>query len=412
MTDRRDVKRMVETYLGSLATPAGDRVDEKVLPAALTAMHKAKPQMALASHSIWRTIMTSKTSKLTAAAVVGVVVLFAVFGSLTRPAWAIEQTIEALKNVKAIHIAGRVHYPDRQIDAAIDIWAAASSSDPSLSGDFFYREGEDHVCVASEKENLTYVSGRCEGPNTTVVYITEGLNRRGPIFPSGDMVEEFKKAAQHWQEEYRPDPATERPCVYVTFAGPAVNGARYWSIQIDLDSKLPVRAAVWFEEVRQGPAHFEYSGVTYNPTLPAGLFEFSMPAGAQVVDCRKIRKLLAETPGLGLPVDGLSCQDACKKVVQAYWQAVIATDWATARKLRPLASGELSTLYAGNPPVELVGISRMNHLEDPGTLAEVTLVIKLTDGTTRNSVLNVGVSDTTDGRVAAIAGTVGPELYR
>ncbi len=97
--------------------------------------------------------------------------------------------------------AGRVHYPDRQIDAAIDIWATASSSDPSLSGDFFYREGEDHVCVASEKENLTYVSGRCEGPNTTVVYITEGLNRRGPIFPSGDMLEEFKKAAQHWQED-------------------------------------------------------------------------------------------------------------------------------------------------------------------------------------------------------------------
>jgi hypothetical protein len=362
---------------------------------------------------IWRSIMHTRTTKLATAATITLAVgLFLIASNwMAKPAWALAQTIEAFKSVKAIHIAGRVHYPDRQIDAEIEIWAAASGSDPAVSGDFRYHEGDDHVCVASERENLTYVSTRLGTPAVTVVYITEGLNRQGPIFPSGDMLEEFKKAAENWQEEYRTDPATGGPCVYVTFAGPAINTARYWLIQIDLQTKLPVRAAVWFDENRQGPAHFEYSGVTYNPTLPAGLFEFSMPAGAQVVDCRKIRKILVETPGLGLPVGGLSCEDACKKVAQAYWQAVIAQDWAAARKLRPLASDELSTLYTGNPPVELLGIPRMNHVEDPGTLVEVTTVIKLKDGTTHKSLLNVDLRDTAAGRVGVIAGTLGPEFY-
>jgi hypothetical protein len=53
----------------------------------------------------------------------------------------------------------------------------------------------------------------------------------------------------------------------------------------------------------------------------------------------------------------------------------------------------------------------MNHVEDPGTLVEVTTVIKLKDGTTHKSLLNVDLRDTAAGRVGVIAGTLGPEFY-
>jgi len=53
----------------------------------------------------------------------------------------------------------------------------------------------------------------------------------------------------------------------------------------------------------------------------------------------------------------------------------------------------------------------MNHLQDPGTFAEVTTVIKLTDGTTRSSLLNVDLGETAAGQVGVIAGSIGPELY-
>jgi outer membrane lipoprotein-sorting protein len=408
-------KERIERFVTDTNVDIHSARDRKVLRDVLQAhrdfkqKHEREPQP-----QIWRSIMHTRITKLaTAATIILAVGLFITVSNwMTGPAWALGQTIEALKSVKAIHIAGRVHYPDRQIGAEVEIWATASSSDPALSGDFFYREGDDHVCVASERENLTYVSTRHSTPNVTVVYITEGLNRRGPIFPSGDMLEEFKKAAENWQEDYRSDPATGKPCVYVTFAGPAVNTARYWLIQIDLETKLPVRAAVWLNEDRQGPAHFDYTTVQYNPALSEDQFEFSTPAGAQIVDCRVLRKHLAETPGLGVPAEGLSAEDACKKVAQAYWQAVIAKDWTTAQRLRPLASGdELAALYTSNPPMELVSIAGMNHLQDPGTFVEVATVTKLTDGTTRKSLLNVDLSDTTAGRIGVVAGTLGPEFY-
>lgn len=360
--------------------------------------------------------MNGNTRKLAAAAgiILAVTLLITLSDWMTRPAWALSQTIEALKSVKAIYIAGQAHYPERQIDAEVEIWARSSSNDPAVSGDFRYREGDYHVCIASERENLTYVCDQYSAPNVNVVYITEGLNRRGPIFPSGDMLEEFKKAAENWQEEYHTDPATGRSCVYVTFAGPAVNTARYWQIQIDLQTKLPVRAAVWFDEKRQGKPHYEYTDVQYNPAVPEDSFKFSIPAGAQVIDCRVLRTRIAGMGGVGVSVEGLSCEEAGKKVAQAYWQAVIAGDWGAAQNLRPLATGpaweQLAALYAANPPTELMAIPTMNHLEDPGTFAEVFCIIKLKDGTKRRSLLNVDLKDTAEGRIGVVAGTIGPEF--
>jgi len=410
-----DPKERIERFIADTHVDTHSAGDREVLRDVLRAHQEFKQRQERERQpQIRRSIMHTRTTKLATAATITLAVglFFIASNWMAKPAWALAQTIEAFKSVKAIHIAGRVHYPDRGIDAEVEIWATASSTDPAVSGDFRYREGDDHVCVASERENLTYVCTQRSTPSVTVVYVTEGLNRRGPLFPSGDMLEEFKRTAENWQEEYRTDPASGKPCVYVTFAGPAVNTARYWLIQIDLQTKLPVRAAVWFDENRQGPPHFDYTGVKYNPTVPADAFQFSAPAGAQVVDCRVLRKRLAETPGLGIPIEGLSGEEACKKVAQAYWQAVIAKDWPAAQKLRPLATGdELTTLYASNPPVELVAIPAMNHLGDPGTFAEVATVIKLADGTTRNSLLNVDLADTSAGRIGVVAGTVGPELY-
>ena len=77
-----------------------------MLADALTAMHEAKQQAAQPSRITWRTIMTSRASKLTAAALVAGVVLFALFDSFTQPAWALEDAIKALKDFHAVHVVG------------------------------------------------------------------------------------------------------------------------------------------------------------------------------------------------------------------------------------------------------------------------------------------------------------------
>jgi hypothetical protein len=53
----------------------------------------------------------------------------------------------------------------------------------------------------------------------------------------------------------------------------------------------------------------------------------------------------------------------------------------------------------------------MNHLEDPGTFVEVFCVLKLKDGATRHSLLNVDLRETAGGRIGVVAGAIGPEFY-
>jgi len=358
--------------------------------------------------------MRSNTRKLAAAA--GVILVVALLVTLsdwmTRPAWALEQTIDALKDIKAVYITGRMYSPWHNGEAEFEIWARPQTDSSARSGDFRYREGDYHLCVASQAENVTYVYERYKNPSQDVVYVTEGLNRGTHTFPSGDLLAEFKAMAEDWRAEIRKDPQTGKSYVDITFTGPAINTATYWLIQVDVETKLPVRTAVWFKQDRQGPPHYEFTKLEYDPEIPDGYFDFTPPADAQIVDCRVLDKLLAENPNVGTPVDQLSLEEACKKVVGAYWKAVIAKDWNAVQTLRPLATSsnlaDLQVVYAAHEPIEQVSISRMNHLNDPGTFVEVFCVLRMKDGSTHHSLLNVAVR----GKIGVVAGSIGPEFYK
>ena len=107
MSESEKTERLVNAYLANLPTPDGAEVDGKVLAEALTAMQQAKSQRAADTSRItWRTIMTSRAGKLAAAAVIVAAVLsLTVFDGLTRPAWALEDAIEAALNVTARQLA-------------------------------------------------------------------------------------------------------------------------------------------------------------------------------------------------------------------------------------------------------------------------------------------------------------------
>jgi len=233
-------------------------------------------------------------------------------------------------------------------------------------------------------------------------------------FPSGDMLAEFKAMAENWQEEIRKDPATGKSCAYITFSGPQVNTAQYWLIQVDVETKLPVRTAVWFNPDRQGQPHYEFTMLEYNPDIPEGCFEFAAPSGAQVVDCREINKLFAENPDLGISVGDLELKDACMKVSMAYWHAVNAKDWNTVGKIRPLATGQsltdLQTACSANQPFGRVSVTTMNHLGDPGTFVEVFCTVETKDGA-KQCLLNVAIQETSAGRMGVVAGAIGPEFH-
>lgn len=360
--------------------------------------------------------MRSNRAKLATAAtiLVAVVLGLTILNHTTAPVWALEHTIEALKNVQSVYIAGRMRSPGSDSDDEFEAWAVPHSEDPRRSGDFRYREGDDHVCVASESEDVTYVCTAYDRLGHDVVYVTAGLNRGAKMFPGGDLLAGFREMADDWTEEIRKDPQTGKACVYVTFSGPAINTAKYWILQVDLETKLPVRTAVWFEADRQGPPHYEYTTLEYDPEIPDGWFDFEVPAGAQVVDCRELESVLDEGADYGLAVDGLDEKEACMKVLTAYWEAVNAMDWETVSKLRPLATGsalgELQAAYGADIPATRVSVQNLNRLGDPGAFIEAVCLVTTQDGAEQESLMNIYLTDGADGPIGVVAGVLGAEL--
>lgn len=404
MKPKESIEKLIE-HVEAETHPAKDRhILGTILRTHEETQHQRQPHT-------WRIVMRSNTAKLATAAVVviGIGLFVTILDHMTTPVWALDQTLAALKNVRAVYTTGRMYDPSRDRETPFEIWARPQASDPTRSGDCRYSEGDDHLCVASEAENVTYVYTRLENPKQDVVYITEGLNRGMYTFPSGDMLAEFKAMAENWKEEIRRDPEAGKSYAYITFSGPQVNAAQYWLIQVDVQTKLPVRTAVWFNADRQGQPHYEFTTLEYNPDIPEGCFDFDMPAGAQVVDCREIDKLFASDPDVGISVDDSDLKDACMQVVRAYWQAVVAKDWDTVEKIRPLATGQdltdLQNACATNGPIGKVSITSLNHLGDPGTFVEVFCTVETKDGE-KQALLNVAIQGTR----GVVAGAIGPEF--
>jgi len=354
--------------------------------------------------------MKSRITKLAAAAVIILIVVLGINLS-TKPAWAIEHTIEALKHIKAVYISGYANYRGSSRES-FELWVRPSSTDGHASGDFKLVEGDKHISVYSEKKKLTYVYSRY--PIGDVVYISEGMNRSSTPYPTSNLFEQIKALAENWKEEYHKDEITGRDSVFVTFTGIPVNDACYWRFEFDLETKLPVRASVWWDSNYQGQSHYEYDKIIFDKEIPDGFFDFEIPQGAQVIDCRILRNLLDENPNYGIVVDELSTFDACKEAVAQYWQAVVNRDWAKVKSLRPLSTGQdldnLLDQYNENKPAQLINITGMNHLNDPGTFAEVFYEIRIKNGEIKQGILNVEVRQTSKGRLAVIAGSVGPEF--
>jgi hypothetical protein len=405
----------IESSVKKISFSAGAELRKQILDDALKAHKQTVTQPAFDKPDIWRIIMKSKRIRLATAAVMFIAVIagLSILNITSKPAWAIEQTIEALRHIKAVHISGIGNCCPEGSRSPVEIWMRPNSTNPDTSGDFRYQEGQYATYVASEEKNLTYVYN--EWGNGKIVYISKELNRRGGgLFPGSDWLEQLKKQDKNWQEEYRKDEVTGRDSVFVKLEW-SLDNMKYWVMQFDLENKLPVRAAVWYDERREGKPRYEYSSFEYNPELPADFFDFEIPDGAQVIDCRPLRDLLDSDPNTGIAVENMSKEDACKQVAKEYWSAVIAKDWVRLQEIRPLISeeelNELPGLYDENEPVALIEISAMIHVNDPETFVEVTCVLKTKSGQTKTSILDIEIRSEQWGQVGAVAGTIGPELF-
>jgi len=100
-----DLKKQIK----ELKLKASAQLDQKIHSEIKTALAQPKTTPATKQPIIWRMIMNSKITKLTAAAVtiIAVTLSITILDKSVAPAYAVEQTIEALKNIRIVHMLCR-----------------------------------------------------------------------------------------------------------------------------------------------------------------------------------------------------------------------------------------------------------------------------------------------------------------
>ena len=223
--------------------------------------------------------MKSRITKLAAAAIIAIAVVLpvAILNYTAAPAWAIEQTIDAIEGFHAIYGSG-VTVDENGNEFEFEYWARPRK-DGTASGDLRMEAKGGQIIVVNEQKNVTYKYD----PGKNVVFVESGITFYSNPWVNGEYFRTMKEDCTEWHEEYRKDELTGRYCVFVKASDRDPGNNWSYNFQFDLETKLPIRGEVWNNSDFRGKPYVTANKVVYNPVLPEGIFDFTIPEGAKVI---------------------------------------------------------------------------------------------------------------------------------
>jgi len=250
--------------------------------------------------NVWRTIMKSSITKIAAAAVIiiSVVFLISFFDKAATPAYALEQTIEANHTIKTIHL--RMFEGDRSIEdnEFSDYWIKYNDAG-KLSNLRCNEHDRDSVkfTVWNEGVSKTWI------PENNVVIVNR-LNNTA------------KETAKKWEDFAKQcDPKLFLQWLYD-------QSKEEEAIEIKIDE--PVSHYHLREHGDELNAQVEY--LAYNQPIDPSMFELSgIPDNAEVID--RVNRLM------GLEQGDLNNKEIAAKVVREGLEATIAKDYDEVSRL-------------------------------------------------------------------------------
>ena len=242
------------------------------------------------SISIWRSLRKTKIAKLATAAVITLaVILFIPFGRSDSPAWAIEQSIEALDRLWAVSVEGWESERTWIEGGSMELrpfksWAVANKDQTKVEK--YRTEVEGYLILTTNgKKTWRY------NPNTNTVRVENHPYNAGDFWGGSRFLEQLEEGRKsglltRWEVAYGKDPATarERIVLKTAWLEERYNGPRSIQLEFDVESKLPVRLKQWENADWEGPATMIVEKITYHTILPHELFEFEIPEGATVIE--------------------------------------------------------------------------------------------------------------------------------
>jgi hypothetical protein len=288
--------------------------DGRVLQGAKAARQATQPKSsAQAESNVRRFFMRNKTTSLAAAAIVVVAVVLgiSIFHEGAAPAYAVDQTVAAIKEIKTVYMAGEFY-----LQGKFECWMRFDGNPDRPTHVWLGREGHwmskicspDGVFGLNKRTNRIHFATRDERGMAWIP-------KFGRLF-DGLVTKAKKTDAIKISNRVEPD---GREMLVVRIETPK----RVQEFVVDPNTKLPIRFTTVRDdapqEMMRTPLAVKHlTEIRYNETPPAGIFARSADATVveQEVDCWV-------DPDSGLAVGEMTHEEACRELVNQACQAMI-----------------------------------------------------------------------------------------
>ncbi len=341
MTDQSQFENVIrdhcEAKQRAIRTTPG--FDERVLHSALDAQRQTQPQpSAPAESGVRRFLMQGRKTQLAAAAVVAAAVVLGVslFPNSPQSAYAVGQTIDAIKRIETVYMKGEFY---RQ--GEFECWMRFDGNPDRPTHVWLGRTGYN-LCKICSPEGVFGLNRRTH----RIHYAPRDERGKSWIPRFGSLFKDTLQQAgssDAIQIDDGNDVMTVRrarssDAIQISDANDVITiriatPQREQEFLIDARSKLPIRFTTVrddnpMEMMRKTLAVKHLAEIRYNEQPPAGIFD--KPADAVVmeseVDC-------TVDPDSGLVADGMTREEACLAIVQQSGRALVDLDQTTLCRL-------------------------------------------------------------------------------
>lgn len=282
MKSAENIRRYIKSAALDINPDAHQQIFEKILHA----RYKTSDSNDAAIQRFnWSLIMKSKAGKI--AAVIAITPTL-VFGTLflllaDNTAWALTDSIDALRQFRAVVFVGTELDSETGQMKAIKLWCVESEDQSHIAKE---RYDVDGVCVRVANGDRTW---RYDSDTHTVTKnLPYSMSEHGFGHQFLEQLHASHKAGffKEWQVKQLVDASTgkHRMVLKIAWTNEKYNGPRSLRLEFDVESKLLVHVQQWENATWQGPARVTANRITYHKSLPENLFEFEIPEGATVIE--------------------------------------------------------------------------------------------------------------------------------
>jgi hypothetical protein len=374
-------QRNTEKLIKGLVLSGTEGADQRILNDALAAYDRIETnRMAEGKPIVWRIIMENKKIKLAiAATVIFAVVLSTTFFKKTNQAWALEQTIETLKKYKGAYLAGLCPGENGSL-VGFEMWVRTNDAGTS-SSDALIKSDDGAMQWTKDNSTYTYLPGQ-----NIVLYedaVTVGISN----WLDPELLK-LLKTLKDAKTIYANDPATGRELAILSGSFTDGAGPKSFQVEFDVETKLPVSLKNWDNLRRKGSPTFSATKIRYFEQLPDSTFAVETPADAKYVEKQisipDANLEILSNPKYGISAEGLTKEQACRKIIDKLFSAVIEGNLKVIKILVPVTNAwtdeSLKNILGMGQDDEIVEVIQIGKISKEGSsrLGPIVVVPVLT----------------------------------